>query len=252
MTVFMNQLCRWFWGWWAGSWFYPEQLEKLSIRRSVAALAPKITGTLLDVGCGEKPYKSLFPAVENYIGLEYPPARLQEWTNATADVWAEAQSLPIQAGKADAILSTQVLEHLPDPVAFFHESFRVLRPGGILILTTNQEWGIHKAPYDFYRYTRYGLEYLARNAGLRIVALEARGGFWVMMGQRIAAYLFDRWVARFRKNHKIVFLLSFICLCPVVALAQLAALAIDGIDHIEENTIGYFMEAQKPTEGGCE
>lgn len=186
--------------------------------------------------------------MENYIGLEYPPSCPQESLNIAPDVWADCQCLPIRSGIIDAILSTQVLEHLSNPAEFFREAFRVLKPGGYLILTTNQEWGIHKAPYDFYRFTRFGLEYLSRTVGFQIKSLNARGGFWVMMGQRMAAYLFNRWVARFRRDNKGIFILSFLILSPFIALVQLCALALDRIDLIEENTIGYALVAQKPLE----
>jgi SAM-dependent methyltransferase len=215
----------------------------------VATAAPNVRGTLLDVGCGAKPYRNFFPSLEKYIGLEYPPSSGE--TQYHPDIWSDGQCLPIRSEIADAILATQVLEHLSNPNAFFHEGFRVLRPGGVLILTTNQEWGIHKAPFDFYRYTSFGLQYLARTAGFQIVSLDARGGFWVMMGQRMAAYLFDRWIARFRKDYKGIFLLSFAFLSPFIAFVQLAALVMDRIDPIEENTIGYALIAQKPLEAKC-
>ncbi|MDI6813411.1 MAG: class I SAM-dependent methyltransferase [Deltaproteobacteria bacterium] len=236
-----------FWQWWAGTWFYPEQLEKSSIRRAVATAATGVHGTLLDVGCGAKPYRNLF-SVNNYLGLEYLPSSPQYRLNTPPDIWADCQCLPIRSGSIDAILCTQVLEHLSNPIAFFLEAFRVLRPGGKLILTTNQEWGIHKAPYDYYRFTRFGLEHLAQEASFHIISLDARGGFWVMMGQRLAAYLFNRWVGRFRKDHKVIFILSFTFFSPIIAFVQLAAKVLDRIDRIEENTTGYALVARKPLE----
>lgn len=66
---------------------------------------------------------------------------------------------------------------------------RVLKPGGCLILTSPQVWGLHEEPNDFYRYTRYGLAYLAENCGLEVVSLQARGGYWAMVGQRTSSFV---------------------------------------------------------------
>lgn len=235
-----------FWNLWQNSWFFPGYLERSLIRRSIENIAPEIDGgILLDIGCGSKPYfKFLNGRVNLYIGMEY--ARPENAEIISTDLYGDAVDLPIKSNSVDVVLSTQVLEHLPKPEAFFKEAMRVLRPGAKLYLTTNQEWGIHKAPFDFFRFTRYGLKFLCESSGLQSLKIENRGGFWVMMGQRLSAYIYDRWVDRFRGNYKIVFLITFLLSLPVIPAIQLLALLADRLDYIKENTIGYFLIAQKP------
>ncbi|MBC8039389.1 MAG: class I SAM-dependent methyltransferase [Opitutaceae bacterium] len=105
---------------------------------------------LLDYGAGNSPYRSLF-ARANYRRadcIEYPG--LDYFTD-------EAGRVPERSESFDLILSTQVAEHLSDPVCYLAEAFRLLRPGGRLILTTHGVWEDHGAPYDFQRWTAAGL-----------------------------------------------------------------------------------------------
>lgn len=237
-----------FWEVWQETWFYPEHLEKRSIRQALEGVTHDMHGKLLDAGCGSKPYYDLLKDhVEMYIGLEYPPSTTSG-TKIAADLYADAMYLPIKSNSVDIVLSTQVLEHLPKPASFFQEAYRVLIPGGKLYLSTNQEWGVHKAPFDFFRFTHLGLKYLCDSAGFSCLRVENRGGFWIMIGQRLSAYLYERWVNRFRKNYKFVFFMMFCLLSPCIALTQLAAFLVDKIDRVEANTIGYFLIAQKPNE----
>lgn len=231
---------------WQKTWFFPEHLEKWFILKSINEVARESKGILLDVGCGTKPYYDIFKEnVCSYIGIEYPFSSNPE-IKKKADIFANGIELPIKSNSIDIVLSTQVLEHLPHPEKFFEEVYRVLKKGGKLFLTTNQEWGIHKAPYDYFRFTRYGLKYLCESSGLDCLEVENRGGFWVMIGQRLSAYLYDRWVNRFREKFKTIFLINFIITAPFIALIQLASILVDKVDYIETNTIGYFLKAKKP------
>jgi SAM-dependent methyltransferase len=80
----------------------------------------------------------------------------------------------VDDGSFDVVLSTQVLEHVPDPLAALGEFRRVLRSGGSLIATVPFIWEEHETPFDFYRYTRYGLEHLLGLAGFDDIAVEPR------------------------------------------------------------------------------
>jgi hypothetical protein len=70
------------------------------------------------------------------------------------------------------------------------EAVRVLRPGGFQVLTTPQTWGLHHVPHDYYRYTPYGLRYLAEKNGLTVLAVYPTSGFWVTFTQRFCDMLF--------------------------------------------------------------
>lgn len=132
------------------------------VHSHIEQFAESVKGDLLDIGCGEKPHEDWFDHVDNYVGIDI------DKTNTDADVCGTATNLPFQDDSFDMIISTQVLEHLPDPSAFFDEVNRVLRSDGRGFITTNQMYPLHEEPNDYYRFTRYGLKYLANQSHLTI------------------------------------------------------------------------------------
>ncbi len=127
---------------------------------AAAFLAPG--SRVLDVGAGDAPYRELFAAHDyrtvDWEGTIYAPEQGPDYVGLADD-------LPIENASFDAVLCTQVLEHVPEPAAVLRELYRVLRPGGWLWLTTPLTWYLHELPHDYYRYTPAGLAYLATAAG---------------------------------------------------------------------------------------
>ena len=107
--------------------------------------------TVLDYGCGGSPYRGLFHGVSRYIRADYVESPGIDFRIDDSGV------LPLSDESCDCILSTQVLEHVLSPRIYLSEAFRVLRPGGTLILTTHGIWEDHGCPYDFWRWTADGL-----------------------------------------------------------------------------------------------
>jgi SAM-dependent methyltransferase len=240
MTSFRDRL----WGYWGESVFHPEYLEKRSVRQAVRRFAVSAKGIILDVGCGKKPYKSeLAPRATGYFGLEYPPS--DNRSTSRADFFGDGLHLPVRDSSVDCLISTQVLEHLSSPQLFFQEAARVLKPGGKLFLTTNFEWGIHKAPYDYYRFTSFGLVHLCKEAGLTCVKVESRGGFWMMMGQRVTGYLHQRVGGACRRAGKTVYAVVFFVFLPVMPVVHGIALLLDCLDFWDVHTVGYALLASK-------
>jgi len=153
-----------------------ESVSDYAIRDVLLRHAEYVAGTVLDLGCGSRPYESFFNgAVKRWVGADYPasghPPAL------SVDLFADAMKLPLANESFDAVLCTQVLEHVPEPLDLLQEARRVLRPGGHLVLTAPQYNGLHGEPQDFFRYTRYGLEHLGRKAGFEVRLIEPIGGF---------------------------------------------------------------------------
>lgn len=135
----------------------------------------------LDVGCGNKPYASLFPQATFYFGIDITHV------NSAADIVADLQrGLPLASGKINCVICTQVIEHIRSPNLLLAEIHRVLKPEGQLFLSAPMYWPHHEEPNDFYRYTRYGLEYLLTDAGFEIEEMIQQGGAWTVVGQTLA------------------------------------------------------------------
>jgi SAM-dependent methyltransferase len=134
------------------------------------------SGRLLDIGCGTKPWRDVFaPHVEEHVGIDHEQTL---HGLARIDLISDAYDVPLPDGGADAILLTEVLEHLERPGDALAECRRLLRPGGHLIATTPFSWPLHEEPRDFFRYSPHGLRHLSEEAGLEVVELHALSGAW--------------------------------------------------------------------------
>jgi len=135
-------------------------------------------GNLLDVGCGDKRYKNIFlPYLERYIGIDIPSKIKRETEllrKSNIDIYATGLKLPFKSQSFDTIVSFQVLEHVPEPNEFIKEISRVIKETGYLIITAPQSYQLHEEPYDYYRYTKYGLKYLVEN-GFETISIEPWG-----------------------------------------------------------------------------
>lgn len=126
------------------------KLTRVTLDRFVEAHASP--GRTLDIGAQNGPYAAFFP---NRLAVDLRPGR-------GVDVLGDAQSLGLTDAVFDVVLCTEVLEHLPEPQRAVDEMFRVLKPGGTLLLTTRFLFPIHDAPHDYFRFTKYGLRHLLR------------------------------------------------------------------------------------------
>jgi len=147
--------------------------------RDITASSDYARGRLLDVGCGNRPYEPLLRGVAEYVGIDV------NHQTGRPTVSGFAYALPFAANSFDTVFSTQTLEHVEEPHLAVTEMARVLRCDGYLILTAPQTWRLHEKPYDFFRYTRFGLQYLMEHNGLRVVHLIPQGGTWATVGQII-------------------------------------------------------------------
>ncbi|MDB6128740.1 MAG: methylase [Verrucomicrobia bacterium] len=129
-------------------------------------LFKELTGDVLDVGCGNEPYRALIPA-RQYTGLDVDNAFTR--SVGVADVFYQGDDFPLPDSRFDGVLCSQVLEHVFTPAEFLAEIHRVLRPGGCLVLTVPLAWDEHEQPQDYARYTSFGLRALLERAGFEVV-----------------------------------------------------------------------------------
>ena len=192
-------------------------------------------GRVVDLGCGKAPYKEIvLRTADEYIGVDWENSMHDQ---SNVDVFADlSKQLPFDDAYADTAISFNVLEHLPEPDFFLAECHRILRPGGGLYMLVPFLWHIHEEPHDFYRYTKYGLQYLLEKNGFSEIVIEAQTGFWVMWWLS-----FNYHTVRFERGPLKYFWY------PFWWLTQAIAPLMDKINPVRNttHTTGYAVQARK-------
>lgn len=147
----------------------------------------RIQGDLVDIGCGRKPYRNLFN-VRSYRGLDIDSQVVRFL--GVADDYYDGESFPYEGCKFDSVLCNQVLEHVFNPDFFLNEINRVLKPEGKLLLTVPFVWDEHEQPFDFARYSSFGLRALLERNGFKIISHKKLGADATTLFQLANAYFF--------------------------------------------------------------
>jgi len=201
--------------------------------------SPRYKGLLYDLGSGESPYKEFFlEYAEQYIAVDWAGS----YHATKADIAADLNGpLPIESQVADTVVSLSVMEHLCEPQMMLDEAFRILKPGGNIILQVPWQWWIHEAPYDFYRYTPYGLKYLFDKAGFSEVEIEAQAGYFTT-----AILKWNYFSNRFVRGPTLIKGLVKLFLIPFWYIGQLVAPLLDKLDrNWPLESPGYYVTAKK-------
>lgn len=165
-------------------------LPLTDVRSVISRYSTDSEVVLLDYGCGGSPYRELFPNADyrraDYIsimGLDYQVA--------------EDCSIQCDDATFDVVLSTQVLEHVREPALYLSEAYRVLKPGGRLILTTHGAFYDHGCPFDFRRWTTDGLSFDLKDAGFK-----PEETFKLTANSRALAFLLRNFSWQLRKSRR--------------------------------------------------
>lgn len=120
---------------------------------------------LIDYGCDTKPYIDIFKKYE-YLGADLPFNEIADY------ILTEEGTIPVSDSFADLVLSTQVLEHVDDPIIYLNECHRVLKKDGFLIISTHGVWEYHPYPKDLWRWTSSGLRRVVEERGFEVISFE--------------------------------------------------------------------------------
>jgi SAM-dependent methyltransferase len=172
---------------WLGVFVNPFYFARSGLAEAMAECAPQLKGRLLDVGCGTKPYRSLF-SVDSYVGLDVDSEVARQ--RATADFLYDGREFPFETASFDAVVCNQVLEHVFNPDEFVREIVRVLKPRGHLLLTVPFAWDEHEQPFDYARYSSFGLSALLGRHGVEIIVFKKLGADASTLFQLANAYFF--------------------------------------------------------------
>ncbi len=137
-------------------------------------------GRLLDLGCGNQPYRVW------YETLVLNPVAVDMIASAGVAALAGGSNLPFADSSFDTVLATEVLEHVPDVERTLAEIHRVLRPGGHLMATVPFVYPVHEAPHDYWRFTHHGLRSLCDRNNFEVVDLVAKGGIGTLVAHVVS------------------------------------------------------------------
>ena len=137
--------------------FHPNYLSLRNNLQTFREFSAQISSgsnvTVLDVGCGSKPFLPLIPEGALYVGVDFD-------SKTAADVHAVNEALPIRDACVDAVIASETLEHTFDVQKAVNEILRVCKDGSLIFISVPFLYPIHNPPYDFQRLTSYRLKAL--------------------------------------------------------------------------------------------
>lgn len=190
------------------------------LNRDLGAHLPKLAGRVLDVGCGQQPYRQLLRSADEYLGADVAPGATVDVVISPGEPW------PLPDGYVDAVLMTQVVEYLDDIQSVVAEMRRVLKPGGIVIVTF---------PFLFNEHGAHDLLRLSANAvgpffvGFTPVTVKRQGGIGSTIGT-----LFLNWLNQSLNRTPALRLLRPLFLpvwLPLCLVVNLLSLGINWLDR---------------------
>ena len=170
-----------------GLFINPFYFARKGLYQNVSKLITNLNGKLLDVGCGTKPYENICN-VDEYIGLEIDDEGNRQ--HNYADVFYDGKTIPFEDKSFDSILSNQVFEHVFNPNQFLKEINRVTKVGGKFLITVPFVWDEHEQPYDYARYSSFGLKHILAENGFEIIEHRKSNNGIEVIFQLINDYLY--------------------------------------------------------------
>ena len=227
---------------------YPSgvKITRQNILRSLTYAARKYArGKLVDLGCGGKPYEPVFrPYTRSSLGVDNP-ATFSDHTSASpaVDRWADCAATGLPGATFNTVLSTQVLEHLPDPGGLIAEAYRLLVPGGTCITTAPMLWELHAEPVDFFRFTKFGLIRLFERAGFQLLEVTPLEGAFAALKQMEILTLHLRPIRAGAIRRGMRWAVNLIR----IPVTNYLALRLDGVRKNSKLCLNYLVVAMKPT-----
>jgi ubiquinone/menaquinone biosynthesis C-methylase UbiE len=196
---------------------------------------------VLDVGAGDSPYRKYFKDTiyksQDAIPLESHQLRDGKGYGQI-DIVSDICNIPVEDESMDVVLCTEVLEHVPDPIAAVNEITRILKKDGILILTAPLGSGIHQAPYHFYGgYTKFWYARVLEN--YQSLEVEANGNTYDHMSQellRLSKYALRGWR---------IWNLPLVSFSALLYVYLVFSNRFGLLDKDEDFTVGYHVIAKK-------
>lgn len=185
---------------------------------ATAAVGRDSTFHVLDAGAGEAPYRELFDHV-TYETADF--AQVAKPYTPGLTYICDLAAIPVEDGRYDLVVCSQVLEHVPEPMAVLNELVRVAKPGGEIWMSAPLFYAEHEEPYDFHRFTQFAWRRMAKEAGLEILDLAWLEGYYTTLAYQLST------AARVLPRHMLPLRALFLLLAVGFARLDLRSKAVD-------------------------
>jgi len=230
---------------WFSIIFNPFFISRFYLYKELTRFASAYTESgkkILDVGCGTKPYKSLFKN-NNYIGIDIDKKENSD-RNKKQDIFFDGETIPFGDEEFDIVITTEVFEHVENLEKLTKEINRVLKENGILFITTPFVWPEHETPYDFRRLTTFGHKKLLSENNFTNIKINKTTGVFGTSGQIISAF-FTSALENISLSYKTEFILKRLINILICFPIQLFFLLLDIIFRKKGITLDYIVLAEK-------
>jgi SAM-dependent methyltransferase len=198
---------------WLGAFTSHIFLSRFYLYKKIKILSKHVSGAVLDLGCGEKPYQNLFSS-KKYIGLEINGANVDK-----EDInlyYYDGKKIPFEDSTFDSVVSFETLEHIFDIENTILEIKRVLKDKGKLLISIPFGWNEHMQPQDFARYTSFAIEYLLTCKKFKIIEIHKTNSIITASFQIIIAYLHQNYQPKIKIFAR---LFQFFFIAPITLFA---------------------------------
>ena len=217
-------------------------LQILTIFKDVKKHLPDYKGNVLDIGCGQSPYKFLLNAdATQYFGIDIIEATSFGYNNPDVTSF-DGKNIPFENDKFDAIICTEVLEHVQEFQYLIDEIYRTSKKNAAIIVTIPWSARYHYIPYDYFRYTPSSLKTMF--AKFSEVTITSRGTDLAVIGSKLIVLFFRGLFPD--KAWKYIFLPILLIFSPILILAIIVAhLAILFGLGSQDDPLGYTIVLKK-------
>ncbi len=170
----------------------------------------------LDVGCGDRPYEYLFKK-GSYIGIDIEDSG-RSLDLKKPDHFYDGETFPFEDESFDMVISTQVLEHVPNPQLILNEMARVCKTGGCIVISLPFVYPEHEEPFDYFRFTQFGIAELLKKAGLKIQSISKDTSALETMATILCVYIIYNIIP---KNKIISYIFTLFLLIPIQLFSML-------------------------------
>ncbi len=215
-----------------GVFINPFFFIRRGLFKGINKFSNRLSGTLLDFGSGSKPYKNLFD-VEKYIGVDVidhgHPHEKEE-----IDIYYDGKILPFKDESFDSVFSSEVFEHIFELEKILTEINRVMKKGGNALFAVPFAWDEHEQPFDFGRYSSFGIKYLLEKNGFKVIEIEKSTKFLETVFQFWNLYLFYK---LYTKNKYLNLLINFIFISPFTIIGLIVSAILPNNKNLYNDNI---------------